>query len=138
MLLVGIAGANPLARERVALDMQAAGVCCVSLYEDVPAQRFGAHTEVARRMQRLDGMISSTPAKGAQCLVAVHVVHRQEADRLRKLGGYVVHVEGVPSDEVPIVRGDLLVTATQGGHRHFIDGESALSELWVKSAQGAA
>lgn len=138
MLLIGIAGANPLARKRVAEAMQVAGVCVVSLYEDVPSQRYAAHTEVARRMQRLDSMISSTPAKGAQCLIAVNVVYQQEADRIRKLGGYMVHVEGVPSDAVPIVRGDLLVTATQGGHRHYIDGETALSELWVKSAQGAA
>ncbi len=131
MLLIGIAGANPLARERVARAMRDAEICSVSLYVDAPAQRFGAHTEVARRMQRLDEMISATPAKGAQCLVVAHVVHRVEAERIRKLGGHVVHVEGVPSEEVAIVRGDLLATATKGGHRHFIDGMTALSELWV-------
>ena len=116
MLLIGIAGANATARERVARAMRDAQICTVSVYTDAPAQRFGSHAEVARRMQRLEGMISATPAKGAECLVVAHVVH----------------VEGVPSDEVPIVRGDLLATATKDGHRHFIDGEAALSELWAK------
>ena len=132
MLLIGIAGANATARERVARAMRDAQICTVSVYTDAPAQRFGSHAEVARRMQRLEGMISATPAKGAECLVVAHVVHRVEAERIRKLGGHVVHVEGVPSDEVPIVRGDLLATATKDGHRHFIDGEAALSELWAK------
>lgn len=131
MLLIGIAGANALAREQVAKAMKVAGVCRVSLYQDPPAQRFAAHTEVARRMDRLESMIAATPANGAECLVVVHVAHEQEAGRLRRLGGAVVHVEGAPSEEVRIVRGDLLVTATPGGHRHFIDGEAALSQLWA-------
>ena len=50
MLLIGIAGANAVARERVARAMRDAEICSVSLYVDAPAQRFGAHTEVARRM----------------------------------------------------------------------------------------
>ncbi|WP_417788202.1 hypothetical protein [Stutzerimonas xanthomarina] len=136
MLLIGIAAANPLAREQVAKAMEAAGVCSVSCYSDTPAKANNSPREMLRRLDRLNEMIKATPAKGAECLVAVHLVHEVEASRIRSLGGYVVHVEGVPSDEVPIVRGDLLVTATDGGHRHFIDGQSALSELWV--SKGAA
>ena len=134
MLLIGIAGANATARERVARAMRDAQICTVSVYTDAPAQRFGSHAEVARRMQRLEGMISATPAKGAECLVVAHVVHRVEADRIRKLGGHVAHVEGVPSDEVPIVAG-IAGHRHQDGHRHFIDGEAALSELYWGVAQ---
>lgn len=136
MLLIGVAGANALARERVAQAMKKAGVCGVSVYIDAPKQQGVSPRNAQRRLKHMNEMIVATPAKGAECLVVAHVVHEAQALRIRELGGYVVHVEGVPSDEVPIAMGDLLVTATAGGHRHFIDGEAALSELWVD--KGAA
>ena len=136
MLLIGVAGANALARERVAKAMKAAGVCGVSVYIDAPKQQGVSPRNAQRRLKHMNEMIAATPAKGAECLVVAHVVHEAQALRIRELGGYVVHVEGVPSDEVPIKRGDLLVTATVGGNRHFIDGEAALSQLWV--SKGAA
>lgn len=128
MLLIGIAGANPLARDRVASAMVSAKVCKVALYSDAPLRSETAQA----RVDRLNEMIKATPAKGAECLLVPHVVRGEESRRIRELGGHVVHVEGVPSDEVPIVRGDLLVTATDGGHRHFIDSAAALSELWAR------
>lgn len=131
MLVIGIAGANAVARERVARAMKKAGVCGVSVYVDTPAKQGTSHNSAKRRLQHMNEMIAATPAKGAECLVVAHVVDAPQGRRIRDLGGHVVHVEGVPSDEVPIVRGDLLVTATEGGHRHFIDGQAALSELWV-------
>lgn len=136
MLLIGIAGANPLAREQVAKAMKKAGVCGVSVYSDAPKQQGSSPRNAQRRLKHMNEMIAATPAKGAECLVVAHVVHDAQGRRIRELGGHVVHVEGAPSDEVPIVMGDLLVTATVGGHRHYIDGEAALSELWV--SKGAA
>lgn len=136
MLLIGIAGANPLARERVAKAMKNAGVCGVSVYSDANTVKGDSPRTAQRRCEQMNEMIKVTPAKGAECLVIAHVVYGAQERRLRDLGGYLVHVEGVPSDEVPINRGDLLVTATAGGHRHFIDGVAALSELWVR--KGAA
>lgn len=136
MLLIGISGANSLAREVVAKAMKNAGVCGVSVYSDAPRKRDESPRSAARRLKNMNEMISATPANGAECLIISHVIYKRQASRIRELGGFVVHVEGVPSDEVPIERGDLLVTASLGGHRHFIDGEAALSELWV--SKGAA
>ena len=48
MLLIGIAGANATARERVARAMRDAQICTVSVYTDAPAQRFGSHEAVNR------------------------------------------------------------------------------------------
>lgn len=136
MLLIGIAGGNSLAREVVAKAMKDAGVCGVSIYSDEPCKRYESSKTAARRLVHMNEMISATPAKGAECLVVSQVLYKPQAERIRELGGYVVHVEGVPSDEVPIVMGDLLVTATAGGNRHFVDGEAALSEFWAR--KGAA
>lgn len=136
MLLIGIAAANATARECVAKAMKKAGVCGVSVYIDAPPKENASHKGADARLKSMNEMIAATPAKGAECLVVAHVVHEPQARRIRQLGGHVVHVEGVPSDEVPIVRGDLLVTAKAGGNRHFVDAEAALSELWV--SKGAA
>lgn len=138
MLLIGIAGANALVREQVAALMAASGVCVVSRYSDPLKGRFCSPREHGHRMERLNEMISATPAKGARCLVVTHVMQEAEAVRIRELGGFMAHCEGVPSNEVVIRRGDLLVTDIKGGYRHFIDAAEALSELWVREQRGGA
>ena len=131
MLLIGLAGATAAERDQVAYRMAESGLTRVSVYANYsPALRY-PHA-AAQRADKIRALASVT-TKGTDCLVFSQVMSLEEAELLRKFGADIWHIEGVPSMEVPIRKGDLLVTPTPGGHRHYLDPVEALSEAILKA-----
>ena len=132
MLLIGLAASNVERRIAVANAMMESGLCQVSAWAnqsvDPPQQR----------VARIDALVSVTPRRWTDCLVFAHVMSEAEAERLRSLGASIWHVQGEPSDDVRIVRGDLLVTPTSGGDRHYLDPVEALSEELIREGEHAS
>lgn len=62
-------------------------------------------------------------------VVLPHIKTDEEACLIRKKGGVILHLFGVPSDDIPIHKDDLLVTTKTGGERHYLDPVEALSEI---------
>ena len=137
MLLIGLAGADRDSRDDVAAQLADAGLCHVSTYANYATEREAARSP-GRRVAQINALVSVTPPKGTDCLVFTQVLALEEAEHLRELGAQIWHVEGLPSCEVPMRRDDLKVTATRGGHRHYLDAVEALSEVMIAQAQGAA
>lgn len=134
MILIGLAGSTMTRRDNMGLALVEAG-----LRMGAGPQRLVRHgmaspeptkgsDEIARarRTRELAQDMRGTKFGGA---VFTHVLTEAEAQVIRDLGGYVWHVEGVPSDRVWIRQGDFMVTDTEGGSRHYLDAVEALSEM---------
>lgn len=132
MLVIGLAGSTLESREAVARRLHEDGGRQLVVWA-MTGYRIGdgrANT-LARALE--GAKAGRQPVEG---LVFTHVLTEEEARVIRKHGGFVWHVCGMPSNNVVIRQGDLLVTETEGGERHFLDPIEALSEVLL--ARGAA
>ena len=68
-------------------------------------------------------------------LVLPHVITREEAQWITAKGGFLLHVDGMPSRCIPIKHHDLLVTAKPDGYRHYLGPLEALSEVIIRDAR---
>jgi hypothetical protein len=131
MLLIGLAGGSAQARDEVAGAMQEAGLCRVQAAANYETGRgVWGHD---KRLDWVRALVAVTPKASVECLVFSQVLCEAEAGEIRRLGGYVCHVQGVPSGEVPIRLGDVMITRTEGGDRHYLDPVEALSQLMCKA-----
>lgn len=67
-------------------------------------------------------------------LVYTHALMAVEGEALRSVGAYMWHLEGLPSNFIPIQLGDLLVTTAPEGHRHYLGPLEALSEVYLRAS----
>lgn len=130
MLVIGLAGSSAESREAVAKR----------LHEDSGRQfvvwaLLGVRAGHGRANTLARALEGAKPGRAAvEGLVLTHVLTEEEAAVIRAHGGFVWHVCGVPSSHVVIRPGDLLVTETEGGVRHFLDPIEALSEVLLARA----
>lgn len=133
MLIIGLVGGTEARRDAVADAFVKVGKPRLGLF----ALRSNADGE--GRAKLLDQVVlkfSGGKFKG-NGLILSHVLTAEEADLIRKNGGYLLHVDGVPSSCIPIRRNDLMVTAKPGGDRHYLDPLEALSEITQRSSRVA-
>lgn len=127
MILIGLCGSTDRRRDAVATKVVEAKLArLVTLALETPAPTY-PRAGVARARRLLEVADDARRAR-FEGVVFSRLKTLEEADQLRALGGEVWHIEGVPSADVPIRLGDLLVTATDGGHRHYLDPLEAFSE----------
>lgn len=131
MLLIGLAGGTLESRAAIAKRLHDDGGQQMVVWA-MPGYRLGdgrANT-LARALEGTKSSRQLVPA-----MVFAHVLTEEEAVVIRKHDGFVWHVEGAPSQLVVIRQGDLLVTETEGGERHFLDPIEALSEALLARAR---
>lgn len=136
MVIIGLSGSTDRRRDAVAKavsESRLARLVTYALFDPVHGARLGE-----RRSARVRDVLKDVGAARIEGVVFSQVRTREEADALRERGGFMWHVEGYPSCDVPIRRGDLLVTDQDGGHRHFLDPVEALSETLLQHAARAA
>jgi hypothetical protein len=134
MLVIGLVGGtvekrNEFAEQVVSLDQN-------NISTFVPP---GCATSL-RRSQELQLFIDveSRETKG-KALVLPHMLTIEEALYIRKIGGYLWHMQGHKSCVIPIVWGDLMVTPKVGGdadHPRYLEaGEAFHQTLMVHKAR---
>lgn len=58
----------------------------------------------------------------------------EEAEVIESFGGHVVHVEGLPSDDIPIQRDTLLITVTGENRGRYTDPQTTMEKLMELAA----
>lgn len=122
MILIGLTGGKPESRKEIAERLERFGGSRLKTW---------AGTDVRRASRVRDLVIALNDAatnKALGGLVVFNVMTLDEAQEIRRRGGVIWHVMGTPSESVPIVHGDPLVTHMQGGCRHYLDALDAFSE----------
>lgn len=139
MVIIGIAGSNDSRRDAVA-DAAAASKLrrlLVHALHTPPLRGGGAALDT--RVRRIGESLADVRRARMAGAIFSQVLTEAEAQRVRELGGVMWHVQGVPSAEVVIRKGDVMVTPTPGGDRHYLDPVEALSEtLLALGAKGVS
>ena len=130
MVIIGLSGSTDASRDAVAKKVDDAKLARLVAYS-LCDPRHGASLG-ERRAKRVNAILGDCMPSGIDGIVLSHIRTREEADEVRRRGGFMWHVEGYPSCDVPIQREDLLVTDKDGGHRHFLDPVEALSETLLQ------
>lgn len=134
MLIIGLVGGTEGRRANVAAQVLASGRARMGLYsmDGLSGQR--------QRVYLLEGVLLNFERgrERDKGLILSHVRTLDEAKIIRDRGGFLWHVEGLPSSEIPIMRHDLLVTDRPGGVRHYLDPVEALSEAMLRYSTIAA
>jgi hypothetical protein len=128
MLIIGLVAGNSLEREQVAAEL-----------EGLRKSRLGVlamreNASGVERVRLLSQMLCFS-SRNENGLILSNVSTIEEADFIRNRGGFLCHVYGRPSGEIPIRRCDLMVTANPGGIRHYLDPSEALSEIETRVAK---
>lgn len=133
MLIVGLVGGAEAQRDAVAAALIATGKSRLGVFA------LRSPENGVKRAELLDDVILKfDDGKSRDMgLVLSHVKTCEEAELIRKKGGYLLHVAGVPSCCIPIMRADLMVTSIPGGERHYLDPLEVLSEISARYARAA-
>lgn len=130
MVIIGLYGSTPPRRHRVANQVAEADIArLVAYHMDTPCKPRSR----ADRMAHVMTDVAGTRLDG---IVFADVQSYEEADAIRQRGGVLWFVEGSPSSDIAIQRGDIAVTDKEGGHRHYLDPLEALSETLCRNARG--
>jgi hypothetical protein len=130
MLVIGLAGGTAPSREAIASrihDSARVQTVVWALLGD--RLHDGRARTLARSLERGQSV--------APVMILSHVLTEEEAVVIRAHGGHVWHVFGPVSSAVVIRHGDLRVTQTEGGDRHWLDPIEALSESLLIKAREA-
>lgn len=130
MVIIGLYGSTPPRRGRVADKVAGAALARLVTH------RMDTPCKAAARAERMAHVMSDMGATRLDGIVFADVRSYEEADAIRQRGGVMWFVEGSPSSDIAIQRGDIAVTDTEGGHRHYLDPLEALSETLFRSARG--
>ncbi|MEQ5770028.1 hypothetical protein NFH98_20870 [Halomonas sp. H33-56] len=127
MVIIGIAGSNATRRDAVAEAAAEAKLRRLLVHAVYNPTLRGGRGSIQSRVQRIGESIEDVKCARMAGALFSQVLTEPEAQQIRDLGGVMWHVQGVPSSEVAIQRGDLMVTSKPGGDRHFLDPVEALS-----------
>lgn len=122
MILIGLTGGKPEQRKEIADRLENFGGSRLKAWDG---------TDVRRGARLRDLLIALGDAQRNRALggiVVCNVMTLEEAQEIRRRGGAIWHVMGVPSESVPMERDDPKVTHMQGGCRHFLDVMDAFNE----------
>lgn len=122
MILIGLVGGKPEQRMEIASRIERHGDSRMKTWAGTDARRSGRLRDLLIAL----GDASSNKALGG--VVVCNVMTLDEAQEIRRRGGAIWHVMGVPSESVPMERDDPKVTHMQGGCRHFLDAMDAFYE----------
>lgn len=123
MILIGLTGGKPEQRMEIASRIERHGDSRMKTWAGSNVR----HT--ASRVRDLTITLNDAKAnKALGGIVAFNVMTLDEAQEIRRRGGAIWHVMGVPSESVPMERDDPKVTHMQGGCRHFLDALDAFYE----------
>lgn len=122
MILIGLVGGKPEQRMEIASRIERHGDSRMKTWAGTDARRNGRLRDLLIAL----GDASSNKALGG--VVVCNVMTLDEAQEIRRRGGAIWHVMGVPSESVPMERDDPKVTHMQGGCRHFLDAMDAFYE----------
>lgn len=123
MILIGLTGGKPDSRKEIAERLERFGGSRLQAFAGSEAK------DNTRRLHDLVLVLGDAGRNRALGgLVIYNVASKEEADEIRRRGGVIWHVMGLPSESVPMERDDPKVTHMQGGCRHFRDALDALSE----------
>lgn len=130
MVIIGLYGSTPPRRKRVADKVADADIArLVAYYMDTPCK-------ASARADRMGHVMTDVSGTRLDGIVFADVRSYEEAYAIRQRGGVLWFVEGSPSGDIAIQRGDIAVTDTEGGHRHYLDPVEALSETLCRNARG--
>lgn len=130
MVIIGLYGSTPPRRGRIADRVARSRLARLVAYKmDTPCKP-------SQRAERMGHVMTDVVATRLDGIVFADVRSYEEADAIRQRGGVLWFVEGSPSSDIAIQRGDIAVTDTEGGHRHYLDPLEALSETLFRSARG--
>ena len=129
MLVVGLVGGAMADRLKLSCDLVEISKQNLSL------QDLGSFGAASRRVKVLDAVLSGVEYSGPidRGLVFPTVKSYEEAVRIRSKGGFLWHVQGTPSSDIPIERFDVMVTTKDGGDRHYLDVHEALCETILRA-----
>lgn len=129
MLVIGLVGGNQADRLRIACDLVEISKRDLSLND------LGSASAAMRRVKLLDTFLEGVDRVGPidKGLVFPSINSYDEALRIRSKGGFLWHVQGMPSNDIPIERFDVMVTAKDGGDRHYLDVVEALGETILRA-----
>lgn len=132
MLIIGLAGGRPDAREEIIERLMRSANIPFKRYEDRHRREPGP------RCNALALHLGKTGPHAKRGVVVAQVLTEAEAELIRARGGVMWHVMGWPSESVAFQRdkGDQWVTHFQGGCRHFLDPLEALSEALLAKRKG--
>lgn len=133
MLIIGLVGGCERGRSDVAAAVVGAGGARLAEYSMRSPKNGRSRVKLLRDVV-LNFGVSKSPDIG---LVLTHVKTWEEAEYIRSLGGYLWHIEGMPSSDIAIQRCDLMVTPQSGGVRHYLDPVDALSETMMRCPHAA-
>lgn len=122
MILIGLVGGKPEQRMEIASRIERHGDSRMKTWAGTDVRRSGRLRDLLIAL----GDASSNKALGG--VVVCNVMTLDEAQEIRRRGGAIWHVMGVPSESVPMERDDPKVTHMQGGCRHFLDAMDAFYE----------
>ena len=129
MIFIGLTGGKPESRKEIAERLERFGGSRLQAWAGSDSK------DNLRRVRDLTVVLNDADRnKSLGGLVVYNVSSKEEADDIRRRGGVIWHVMGLPSESVPMERDDPKVTHMQGGCRHFSDALDALSEHLFKLA----
>lgn len=132
MNFIGIAGSRCDQRQKMADQITSAAremgggprrMICHALYDPKPRHA----TSEKMRAERVRELIEDMVGMKFDGCVFSQVYTESEAEVIRAHGGVIWHLQGQPSDQVMIRKGDQMITLTPGGDRHYADAVEALS-----------
>lgn len=92
--------------------------------------------DAKRRMPLLEEMFD--PARAVSRLMLINGLNRiDEFNWVRSIGGYIAHVDGRPSDIVPMQPNDFYVSHLKGGRGRFDSVEDCFSAIKLRYKQDA-
>lgn len=130
MVIIGLFGSTLPRRNAIANTVAEASLARLVTYE-LQNPVMGA-----LRAERMAHLLADTGAAGLDGVVFSDVRTYEEAAEIRNRGGVMWFVEGLPSYDIAIQRGDIAVTPTEGGDRHYLDPLEALSETLCRHVRG--
>lgn len=137
MVIIGLYGSKPLRRNAIADRVSRSGLARLVVYEMVnPSVKAHLNPSAGgERAKRVVQMIADMGYARLDGIVFSDVRTYEEAEEIRKRGGVMWFVEGTPSSDIAIQRGDIAVTDTEGGDRHYLDPLEALSETFRRGTR---
>lgn len=123
MILIGLVGGQPGDRKEIAERLERFGGCRLTTWGGTDSR------SDATRVRDLSLVLRETGSnKALGGIVAYNIMSMAEAQEIRRAGGVLWHVMGMPSASIPMERADPKVTHFQGGCRHYLDAIDALQE----------
>ena len=129
MIIIGLTGGKPENRREIAERLERSGLRLMA-WAGADSRFEATRLACLSVVLRDSGRDSSLGG-----IVAHNVMTKAEADEIRRRGGVIWHVMGLPSESVPMELNDPKVTHMQGGCRHYLDALDALAEYRLSIAE---